>query len=294
MLPPEQRGTAMATLMLAPLLGGAVGPAIAGAIAQSIGWRRILWVGAGIAGVCELAFLLALRETYKITILKRRLKKERRDSYVSIIDPEKESATKTIWRSIKRPATVFGDSIVLQILSLYGSLIFTFFYIMATTLPSILESEYGFSPASTGSAFLSFSKLPSFLFDTEELIVQRYRLLFWNCGLQPHARPYLCQTPNSKQRDRPTRTPHALNRHKRIHGPTSSHTLRLDGSEPLARSNTPPIRWPPRVLSAPLHGAFDGIRHRCFRYLLCVGFDRRLGLKVFDEHFFTFERCASY
>jgi MFS family permease len=164
MLPPDQRGTAMATLMLAPLLGGAVGPAIAGAIAQSIGWRRILWVGAGIAGICELAFLLTLRETYKISILKRRLKKERRASYVSIVDPEKESATKTIWRSIKRPATVFGDSFVLQILSLYGSLIFTFFYIMATTLPSILESEYGFSPASTGSAFLSFSKLAPSIF----------------------------------------------------------------------------------------------------------------------------------
>jgi MFS family permease len=177
MLPPEQRGTAMATLMLAPLLGGAVGPAIAGAIAQSIGWRRILWIGAGIAGICELAFLLALRETYKITILKRRLKRERRASYVSIVDPEKESATKTIWRSIKRPASVFGDSIVLQILSLYGSLIFSFFYIMATTLPVILESEYGFSPASTGSAFLSFSKLPYSLFDTEELILQKVSAL---------------------------------------------------------------------------------------------------------------------
>lgn len=158
MLPPEQRGTAMATLMIAPLLGGAVGPAIAGAIAQTIGWRRILWLGAGIAGVCELAFLLTLRETYKITILRSRLKRERRDSYVSIVDPEKESATRTIWRSIKRPATVFADSLVLQILSLYGCLVFSFFYIMATTLPSVLETEYNFSPASTGSAFLSFSK----------------------------------------------------------------------------------------------------------------------------------------
>ncbi|QDS71199.1 hypothetical protein FKW77_010266 [Venturia effusa] len=157
MLPPEQRGTAMATLMIAPLLGGAVGPAIAGAIAQSIGWRRILWLGAGIATICELVFSLTLRETYKITILKTRLKKERRASYVSVVNPEKESATKTIWRSIKRPATVFADSLVLQILSLYGCIVFSFFYIMATTLPSVLESEYGFSPASTGSAFLSFS-----------------------------------------------------------------------------------------------------------------------------------------
>ncbi|KAE9992309.1 hypothetical protein Vi05172_g12231 [Venturia inaequalis] len=157
MLPPEQRGTAMATLMLAPLLGGAVGPALAGLVAETIGWRRILWLGAGIACLCELAFLLALRETYKIAILRSRLKRERRASHVSILDPEKESATVTIWRSIKRPATVFADSLVLQILSLYGCLVFSFFYIMATTLPPVLESKYGFSPASTGSAFLSFS-----------------------------------------------------------------------------------------------------------------------------------------
>jgi MFS family permease len=160
MLRPEQRGTAMATLMLAPLLGGAIGPAIAGAIAQSIGWRRILWIGAGISGVCQLAFFFFLRETYKISILKRRLKKERRASYVSIVDPEKESASKTIWRAIKRPATVLWDSFVLQILSLYGALIFSFFYIMATTLPLILETEYGFSPASTGSSMIIFSKHP--------------------------------------------------------------------------------------------------------------------------------------
>jgi MFS family permease len=172
MLPPEQRGTAMATLMLAPLLGGAVAPAIAGAIAQSIGWRRILWIGAGIAGVCELAFLLFLRETYKISILRRRLKRARRDSYVSIIDPEKESATMTIWRFIKRPAAVLADSFVLQILSLYGALIFAFFYIMATTLPMILQKEYGFSPQSTGSAFLSFSKFPSPLIEALELILK--------------------------------------------------------------------------------------------------------------------------
>lgn len=173
MLPPEQRGSAMALLMIAPLLGGAVGPAIAGAIAQTIGWRRILWIGAGIATICELAFLLALRETYKMTILRSRLKKERRASYVSIIDPEKESATKTIWRSIKRPATVFADSLVLQILSLYGCLVFSFFYIMATTLPSVLESEYDFSPASTGSAFLSFSRSQYLLLTTQNTNIEK-------------------------------------------------------------------------------------------------------------------------
>jgi MFS family permease len=162
MLPPEHRGSAMATLMLAPLLGGAVGPAIAGAIAQTIGWRRVLWMAALIAGICELAFLLLLRETYKIRILKRRvarLKTKSNDLAVKIIlDAEEESTSVAIWRSIKRPAAVFTGSFVLQILSLYGAVMFTFFYIMSTNLPDILQDVYGFDPASTGSSFLSFSK----------------------------------------------------------------------------------------------------------------------------------------
>jgi MFS family permease len=163
-LPPDQRGTAMGTLMLAPLLGGAVGPAIAGAIAQTIGWRRVLWIAAGIAGVCELAFLLLLRETSKISILKRRAMRLQKESnevlFTPAVDPEKENCTNTIWRSIKRPGAVFAGSFILQILSLYGAVIFTFFYILSTALPPILENNYRFSPAATGSAFMSFSQCP--------------------------------------------------------------------------------------------------------------------------------------
>jgi MFS family permease len=162
MLPPEQRGSGMAVLMLAPLLGGALGPAIAGAIAQTIGWRRVLYIAALLAGVCELAFLLLLRETYKIRILRRRAARRIKESHdlslQAAFDAEYESTTIVIWRSVKRPAAVFFGSFVLQIISLYGSLVFSFFYVMSTTLPDILQDIYGFSPASTGSAFLTFSK----------------------------------------------------------------------------------------------------------------------------------------
>lgn len=62
-LPSESRGKGMSAVMLAPLLGGAVGPAIAGAIAETAGWREVLYLAAGLAGVCELAFLTLFRET---------------------------------------------------------------------------------------------------------------------------------------------------------------------------------------------------------------------------------------
>jgi MFS family permease len=166
MLLPEQRGSAMSTLMLAPLLGGAVGPAISGAIAETIGWRQVLWGAALIAGVCEIAFLLLLRETYKTKILKRRaavLKRERSDLALKVVCKEEEEDTaKAVWLSIKRPAAVFRGSFVLQILSLYGAFMFAFFYVMTTTLPDILQDVYGFAPVETGSSFLIFSEYLSF------------------------------------------------------------------------------------------------------------------------------------
>ncbi|KAA8574730.1 hypothetical protein EYC84_003980 [Monilinia fructicola] len=163
MLPPDQRGSAMATLMLAPLLGGAVGPAITGVIAQSIGWRNVLWFAAVMAGVCEVAFVFLLRETYKTRILQRRvarLQKENGDLALKAVVEQEEECEHTaiaIWKAVKRPAAVFGGSFVLQILSFYGAIMFTFYYIMSTTLPEVLKSVYGFPPATIGSSFFSFS-----------------------------------------------------------------------------------------------------------------------------------------
>ena len=164
MLPPDQRGSAMATLMLAPLLGGAIGPAITGAIAQSIGWRNVLWFAAAMAGVCELCFILLFRETYKSRILQRRiarLRKQKNEDGLAlkvVVEEECEHTAIAIWKAIKRPAAVFGGSFVLQILSFYGAIVFTFYYIMSTTLPEVLKSVYGFAPATIGSSFISFSK----------------------------------------------------------------------------------------------------------------------------------------
>ncbi|KAF7864105.1 hypothetical protein EAF04_007070 [Stromatinia cepivora] len=161
MLPPDQRGSAMATLMLAPLLGGAIGPAITGAIAQSIGWRNVLWFAAGMAGVCELSFVFLLRETYKTRILQRRITRLQKDNddlaLKAVVEEECEHTAVAIWKAIKRPAAVFGGSFVLQILSFYGAIMFTFYYIMSTTLPEVLKNVYGFPPATIGSSFFAFS-----------------------------------------------------------------------------------------------------------------------------------------
>lgn len=158
----EKRGTAMSLISLAPLIGGAAGPAIAGAVAQTLGWRKVLWMSAVLAGACEVAFLLCFRETYRVEILKRkaaRLRKETGNSALrSEFDAEEGGHSwQLIGESVLRPLIVLKSSFALQILALFGSFTFTYFYIMSTSLPPILQQYYHFTPAATGFAFLSFS-----------------------------------------------------------------------------------------------------------------------------------------
>ena len=68
----EQRGSAMALMGLAPLIGPVLGPTIGGYISQSIGWRWMFRILAISAGLIELGFVLIFRETYKVTILRRK------------------------------------------------------------------------------------------------------------------------------------------------------------------------------------------------------------------------------
>lgn len=166
MYPSESRGSAMSLIMLAPLLGGAIGPAISGAIAETLGWRTILWISALLATICEVCFFVLLRETYKVPILQRRaarLRKELQDdSFRCAWEVDSGDPTVSWWSalraSITRPITVMIDSVVLQLFTFYGGLVFSFYYILATTFPGILKETYGFSPTEIGSSFLSFSK----------------------------------------------------------------------------------------------------------------------------------------
>ncbi|ORY13411.1 major facilitator superfamily transporter [Clohesyomyces aquaticus] len=156
--PTEQRGSAMSVIMLAPLLGGAVGPAVAGIIAQSAGWRHVLWMALVLSIACELAFLTLFRETYGVVLEKKRRQaiasEESHDSHLVEAVHEAETA---LWASIVRPARVLYSSVVLQSMSVYGSLVFSFFYIMSTTLPDILHDRYGLPPSLVGTSFLTFS-----------------------------------------------------------------------------------------------------------------------------------------
>ncbi|KAH7115254.1 MFS multidrug transporter-like protein [Dendryphion nanum] len=152
----EQRGSAMSLVTLTPLIGGAVGPAISSAIADTLGWREVLFIATGIAVVCELLFLVFFRETYQMTILRRQLAKLEKKEGIRHNHASRENLKK-ILHSITRPVAILYSSSVLMMLSGFSSVAFSYYYVMCTSLPEILHAVYGFSPALTGTAFMSFS-----------------------------------------------------------------------------------------------------------------------------------------
>ncbi|KAF2647373.1 MFS general substrate transporter [Lophiostoma macrostomum CBS 122681] len=154
----EQRGTAMSFSVLAPLIGGAIGPAISGAIAQTLGWRGVLLVAAGLAATCAVLFLVCFKETYKMAILRRRVA-NMTGSEETVVPHGRhgDGSLRELWHAISRPAAVLADSGVLIALSIFGSVCFSYYYVLTVTLPGILQDVYDFSPAMIGVSFLSFS-----------------------------------------------------------------------------------------------------------------------------------------
>lgn len=164
LFPPDSRGAAMSLIQFAPLTGGAVGPLIAGAVAQTLGWRSVLWMSALLACVCELFFLTCFRETYSIPILRRKAARLRVETgnpnlrtAFDLLGHDPQSLRR-IWETMARPVVVFCKTPVLQAMSLFGALVFSFFYVLSTTMPDILQGQYQLSPAATGLCFIVFSK----------------------------------------------------------------------------------------------------------------------------------------
>ncbi|KAK0704564.1 major facilitator superfamily domain-containing protein [Lasiosphaeris hirsuta] len=155
MFPTEQRGGALSLVFLAPLIGGALGPAIASAVAERAGWRRVIWMSAALVSVCEVLFLTLFRETYKVAILRRRAKALGvKTALEGEVDEHK--GLRGLRDAVLRPAIVLFGSGVLAAMSLFGSICFSFYYIMSVTLSDILREVYHLSPVSAGLCFMSF------------------------------------------------------------------------------------------------------------------------------------------
>lgn len=157
----EEQGTAQALMGLAPLIGPVLGPTIGGYIAQSIGWRWMFWILAISSGVVELVFLLVFRETYAMTILRRKTKRLIIETGNPLLRPAIDrpyGIKKFFTQAIVRPARMLILSPVILVLAIYVSLIFAYLYILFTNITQIFESTYGFSTGNSGLVYIGLGR----------------------------------------------------------------------------------------------------------------------------------------
>ena len=171
----ERRGKAMALINLPPLLGPVAGPIIGGYLARAKGWRWVFWFSTLVAGACECFFLAFFRETYKVTILRRKAKRLRRETgrdARSKYDVKSKKAL--VMETLIRPMQMLVSSPIILFLAVYMAVVYGYIYILFTTLAQVFETEYHFSQGLVGVTFLGigmflrypllFAIAPAYLF----------------------------------------------------------------------------------------------------------------------------------
>ncbi|GAB1320946.1 MFS multidrug transporter [Madurella fahalii] len=169
---PDHRGSPLSLIYLAPLVGGAIGPLIGTAVAELYGWRAVVWMTVALASACELLFLTCFRETYKVAILRRRAARMARraagsggktfkTAFDEAVDGAPAGAAVSGWKKLRdavlRPGIVLCGSGVLMAISLFSAVVFTYFYVMSTTLSDILQDIYGLPAVAVGACYASFT-----------------------------------------------------------------------------------------------------------------------------------------
>jgi MFS family permease len=134
-----------------------IGPIIGGFISHFLGWRWNFWILAIAAGTALIAGLFLMKETYAPTILKRKTARLQKETGNMALRSELDSGLtprQLFLYSIVRPTKMLAFSPIVFSLSLYVAIVYSYLYLMFTTVTVIFETQYGFATDLVGLAFL--------------------------------------------------------------------------------------------------------------------------------------------
>ena len=157
---PEERGSIITIVYMAPLLGPTTGPVIGGYLSQVKGWRWTFWTAAIAAGACEMAFLPFLQESYKMKILRRVPFRQMKSKWLfpGAVCRLQLPVSSTLTKAVLRPATMFTSSKVICCLSIYLAIVYGFLYLLLTTMAEVFRTTYHFSTSALGLVFLGIGR----------------------------------------------------------------------------------------------------------------------------------------
>ena len=156
----EERGLATAIWSLGPLFGPVVGPICGGFIAEQMGWRWVFWMLLIASGVASAGIELLNRETYARVLIRWKTeelaqKLDRNDLRSCYLNAEQPNTVAgALKHGLSRPFKMLFKSPIVFLLATYMSIVYGLLYLLFTTITSVFEGQYGFSPQITGLAYL--------------------------------------------------------------------------------------------------------------------------------------------
>lgn len=156
---PERRGQALAMYTSGPLLGPALGPIIGAYVTQHISWRWVFWVISIASGCFQVIALLFLNESYPPKLLSNKAKKLRQETGNLALHTQYEEPDRTLSKLLRvnliRPVKLLSTQIIIQILSMFMSLLYGIMYLLLFTFPILWTDRYHESVGTGSLNYLS-------------------------------------------------------------------------------------------------------------------------------------------
>jgi len=171
------RGKALAIFTLAPFAGPTLAPVVSGYMGiAGVSWRWVFWMLAIFAGVCLVAIILFIPETYGPIILARKAKQLRKETgdpnYYAPIEKQTKSLSGRIEEILLRPFKMLIFEPMLIAITLYMSFVYGVIYLLFEAYPIVFAQGHHFNAGITGIMFI-----PIFV---GGFIAVTIYVLFWN------------------------------------------------------------------------------------------------------------------
>ncbi|KAH9994106.1 multidrug resistance protein 4 [Russula compacta] len=170
----EERAWAMAVYTFGPVAAPAISPTIGGYMTETVGWKYIFVLVAGVSAIASVIGMLMYRESYA-PVIRRRIAQEMTETGIEVekqshLPPVHEDRLDYLFINLKRPFVLLTRSITCFVLSVYMAFIYGIYYLMITTIPGTSETSstpseskwiigvfsgvYHFGSAAAGLAYL--------------------------------------------------------------------------------------------------------------------------------------------
>ncbi|KAL6412883.1 putative mfs multidrug transporter protein [Ilyonectria robusta] len=143
---PEERGTAFAVFMAAPMLGIAAGPIIGAFISEAVNWRWIFFTIAIASVVCVAAAAIFLYDMYEPRLEHRLRRKARHDA--GKVEPPQTSSEQLqtfadlMRNNLQRPLRMLATQLIVQLLAIYMGLMYGICFLFWFIYPRMWTEQY--------------------------------------------------------------------------------------------------------------------------------------------------------